>query len=96
MKESDFPKVKVYSPAEIREIRKGLKDTRATFSRRFLVSDETVKGWETGRRNPQGPSLVILQQLEAVVRERQEEKNKSLERLRAGNRCRLRSAGPQP
>jgi putative transcriptional regulator len=89
MDKRDFPKVKIYSPAQIKTIRKGLGDTREQFSRRFLVSPETIKGWETGRRNPQGPALVIMQQVERLVVESTEKKNSALDRLRNGNRCRM-------
>ena len=58
------PKLKKYAPNEIRKLRKFFRLTRADFADLFLLTDETVKGWETGRRNPYGPALVIMAQLD--------------------------------
>lgn len=80
-----FPRVKIYTPEQIKEIRGQLRESRPTFARRFLVSSETVKGWETGRRNQQGPALVIMQQLEAIVDERKRQHTSTLENIRRRN-----------
>ena len=62
----NFPKFKKYSGDDVKKIRAGFKDSRRTFARRFCVSEETVKGWETGRRCVLGPVSIIMQQLEGV------------------------------
>lgn len=60
------PKLKIYPPDEIKKLRKFFRMSRADFADLFFLTDETVKGWESGRRNPCGPALVILGQLDAV------------------------------
>lgn len=57
-------KIKQYSPSEIRFIRRKLGESRETFGRRFIVSFESVRNWETGRRNMQGPALRLMQLIE--------------------------------
>ena len=79
------PKLKLFSPEEIRKLRRFFRMTRADFADQFLLTDETVKGWETGRRNPCGPSLVILGQLDAARAEKMAE----LERDIACGRARV-------
>lgn len=64
----NYPKYKKYSPAEIRDIRQTLGDSRSRFADRFLyLSFEIIKKWEEGKREPYGPAMVILQQLEVVA-----------------------------
>ncbi|MFH7319270.1 helix-turn-helix domain-containing protein [Desulfurivibrio sp. D14AmB] len=77
-----FPRAKIYTPDQIRQIRQGLRDSRSEFARRFLVSTETVKGWEIGRRNQQGPALVIMQQLEAIADEKKRQRIGTLKNIR--------------
>ena len=57
-------KIKQYSPKEIRFIRRKLGESREVFGRRFIVSFESVRNWETGRRNMQGPALRLMQLIE--------------------------------
>ena len=79
------PKVKTFAADEIRKLRKFFHLTRADFGDQFLVTDETVKGWESGRRNPCGPALVILGQLDEL----RAAKRAELERDIAHGRARL-------
>lgn len=57
-------KIKFYSGKEIRFIRKKLGESREKFGMRFIVSAESVRNWETGRRNMQGPALRLMQLIE--------------------------------
>lgn len=80
-------RIKIYSPDEIRAMRVFLKESRAEFAARFFLTCETIKGWETGRRNPSGPALVILQQIGQVVLCKKEEGRKVLAQYRQGLRA---------
>lgn len=76
-----FPKLRRFSPDEIREVRRVFRMSRAQFARFFPVSGETIKGWETGRRNPYGPSSTILAQLKTYTDHVTAEKRAALDRL---------------
>ena len=54
--------VKVYqAPAvDVAAVRGRLGFTQAQFASRFGVSVATLRHWERGDRNPQGPALVLL------------------------------------
>ena len=54
--------VKVWRPApvDVAEVRGRLGYTQAQFASRFGVSVATLRHWERGDRNPQGPALVLL------------------------------------
>ena len=41
-------------------MRRRLRFTQAQFAARFGVSVATLRHWERGDRNPQGPALVLL------------------------------------
>ena len=75
-------KIKIYSPAEIRAMRIFLKESRTKFADRFFLTDETIKGWELGRRNASGPALVILQQIEGAIEMKKKESRKVLAQYR--------------
>lgn len=66
-------KIKIYSPSEIRLMRRKVRETREEFADRFFLTSETIKGWENGRRNASGPALVILQMIEEEITEKHEE-----------------------
>ncbi len=57
----------MYAPDEIRMLRRKVRENRIQFADRFFLTAETVKGWETGRRNVSGPALVILQMIEEEI-----------------------------
>ena len=76
-----YAKVVRYSPAEIKEIRTGLKMTQINFARLFPVSEFTIQSWESGRRLPYGPSSTLLQQFKDYVDQVKEEKRTFLEKL---------------
>lgn len=75
--------IKIFTPPEIRKIREFFKLTRADFAELFFLTAETVKGWETGRRNQCGPALVIMANLEDEMLENMAE----TERHRAAGRA---------
>jgi putative transcriptional regulator len=54
--------VKVWQPSavDVAQVRGRLGLTQAQFAARFGVSVATLRHWERGDRNPQGPALVLL------------------------------------
>lgn len=54
--------VKVYQAGavDVAAVRGRLGFTQAQFAARFGVSVATLRHWERGDRNPQGPALVLL------------------------------------
>ena len=54
--------VKVWRPAavDVAAVQGRLGFTQAQFAARFGVSVATLRHWERGDRNPQGPALVLL------------------------------------
>ena len=54
--------VKVWCPAavDVAAVRGRLGFTQAQFAARFGFSVTTLRHWERGDRNPQGPALVLL------------------------------------
>lgn len=54
--------VKVWHPAavDVAALRGRLGLSQAQFAARFGVSVATLRHWERGDRNPQGPALVLL------------------------------------
>ena len=54
--------VKVWRPSavDVAEVRGRLGFTQSQFAARFGVSVATLRHWERGDRNPQGPALVLL------------------------------------
>jgi len=58
--------------SQVKLVRRRLSLTQAEFARRFQVSLGTVRDWEQGRRQPDGPAQVLLwvidREPEAVLR----------------------------
>ena len=54
--------VKVWRPTavDVAEVRGRLGFPQAQFAARFGLSVATLRHWERGDRNPQGPALVLL------------------------------------
>jgi DNA-binding transcriptional regulator YiaG len=50
-----------YPPYLIREIRQKLSLSQAIFAQMLGVSASTVRAWEQGRREPEGPARRLLQ-----------------------------------
>jgi DNA-binding transcriptional regulator YiaG len=49
------------SPSRIREIREGLDVSQAVFADLLKVSPSTVRAWEQGKREPEGPTRRLLE-----------------------------------
>jgi len=47
-------------PPDITNLRKITKKTQEEFARMIGVSVGTLRNWEQGRRNPEGPALALL------------------------------------
>jgi len=52
--------VDVSTPSDIRRIRQKLGMSQSDFAVRFGVSPATLRNWEQGRRQPEGPARVLL------------------------------------
>jgi len=50
----------IFSPPDIRNIRKNAKATQVEFASMIGVSVATLRNWEQGRRTPEGPALALL------------------------------------
>jgi putative transcriptional regulator len=60
-----LPKVKEYSPTQIKRIRERNKASQAVFAAYLNTSVSTVQKWERGEKKPNGPSLKLLNLVEA-------------------------------
>jgi len=58
------PKVKEYSPEQIKEIREKTHTSRSVFAALLNVGTSTVEHWERGLKKPSGPSLRLLDVVE--------------------------------
>jgi len=60
--EADPKTYRVHIPADIdvKRIRRRLKLTQTEFSRRFGIPPGTLRDWEQGRRQPEGPARAFL------------------------------------
>lgn len=47
-------------PVDVKALRAKVGMTQEEFAARFGVSTATLRHWERGDRNPQGPALVLL------------------------------------
>ena len=52
--------VDVFTPVEIKEIRKSTGLTQALFAKYMGVSVKTVESWESGRNHPEGAACRLL------------------------------------
>lgn len=50
-----------YSPDRIRDVRRALKVSQPVFADMLNVSGSTVRAWEQGVREPDGPTLRLLE-----------------------------------
>ena len=51
-------------PTDVRALHAGLGLTQAEFEALFGVSVHTLRNWEQGRRNPEGPACALLKVIE--------------------------------
>lgn len=90
MNKPTLPKIYIFKPSEIVEIRKVFRETQKEFARRLPVSWTTIRAWENGWRNPYGPSGTILQQLKEYTDFVKAEKGAALDKmLNRNNKRRL-------
>lgn len=54
----------VYSPVDVKAIRKKLKYSQSQFAMMIGVSLRTLQNWEQGRRHPDGPAQALLRVVE--------------------------------
>ena len=47
-------------PIDVKGLRKRLKMSQTEFAESFGISLGTLRHWERGDRNPQGPALILL------------------------------------
>ena len=59
-----LPKVKEYSPAQIKRMRERNKASQAVFAAYLNTSVSTIQKWERGEKKPNGPSLKLLSLVE--------------------------------
>lgn len=55
-----LPPVKEFTAAQIKRIRMKNKASQAVFAAYLNTGKSTVQKWEQGRKNPNGPSLKLL------------------------------------
>lgn len=55
-----LPPVKKYNATQIKQIRTRNKASQAVFAAYLNTSKSTVQKWEQGAKNPNGPSLKLL------------------------------------
>ncbi len=59
-KEKEPSRKFVFSPSDIKDIRKKAHTTQTEFADMIGVSVGTLRNWEQGRRVPNGPALALL------------------------------------
>lgn len=59
-----LPKVKSYSPTQIKKLRKQNKASQAVFAAYLNTNVSTVQKWEQGQKKPNGISLKLLSLVE--------------------------------
>ena len=60
-----LPPVKNYSPAQIKRLRRRYKASQSVFAAYLNTSASTVQKWEQGQKKPNGPSLKLLNIVDA-------------------------------
>lgn len=59
-----LPRVRAYTPAQIRKLRVRVRMSQAVFAALLNTSVSTVQKWEIGEKRPSGPSLKLLNVIE--------------------------------
>ena len=77
-----------YGAGRIREIRDQMELSQPVFAAALNVSPETIRAWEQGKREPDGPTLRLLE----VAEEHPEVFLKKLRKRSRGNRPKAKSA----
>ena len=52
--------VRVPGPMNVKKVRRRLRMSQGQFAAQFGISPATLKNWEQGRRQPEGPARVLL------------------------------------
>lgn len=60
-----LPPVKNYTPSQIKRLRTRYKASQAVFAAYLNTSPSTVQKWEQGQKKPNGPSLKLLNLVDA-------------------------------
>lgn len=60
-----LPPVKAFTPAQIKRLRRRYKASQAVFAAYLNTSPSTVQKWEQGQKKPNGPSLKLLNIVDA-------------------------------
>jgi len=60
-----LPPVKNYTPAQIKHLRRRYKASQSVFAAYLNTSASTVQKWEQGQKKPNGPSLKLLNIVDA-------------------------------
>ena len=60
-----LPPVKTYTPMQIKRLRRRHKASQAVFAAFLNTSPSTVQKWEQGQKKPNGPSLKLLNLVDA-------------------------------
>jgi putative transcriptional regulator len=60
-----LPPVKTYTPTQIKRLRTRYKASQAVFAAYLNTSHSTVQKWEQGQKKPNGPSLKLLNLVDA-------------------------------
>jgi putative transcriptional regulator len=55
-----LPKIKIYSPEQIKKIRERNKASQTVFAAYLNISPSTIQKWESGEKKPSGSSLKLL------------------------------------
>lgn len=55
-----LPPLKHYTPTQIKRLRKRYKASQAVFAAFLNMSPSTIQKWEQGQKQPNGPSLKLL------------------------------------
>lgn len=56
--------VQVPGPVNVRKVRRRLGMSQGQFAAQFGISPATLRNWEQGRRQPEGPARVLLNIIE--------------------------------
>ena len=56
--------VQTFDAPDVKELRKNLDMTQEEFAMLFGINISTLRGWEQGRRTPDGPARVLLRIVE--------------------------------
>ncbi len=56
--------VQVPGPVDVRKVRQRLGMSQGQFAAQFGISPATLRNWEHGRRQPEGPARVLLNIIE--------------------------------